>query len=53
MFVYRYKIQVAITSMILHNYINRNSQDDHTFAEFNCHPNFFHIEVLIDVMSRS
>ena len=41
--------------MILHNYINRNSHDsqnDHAFAEFNRHPNFFHNKVLIDVMSH-
>jgi hypothetical protein len=53
MFVYRYKIQVAVTSMTLYNYINKDSQDDNTFAEFNCYQNFFYIEVLIDVMSRS
>ena len=42
--------------MTLHSYINRNSQDsqdDHTFVEFNRYSNFFYNEVLIDVMSRS
>lgn len=46
---YNTQIQIAGTSMALHNYIRRMSQNDCAFTQFDEHPNFIPNDVFPDV----
>jgi hypothetical protein len=39
--------------MALHNYIRRKTQENHVFVEFDCHLNFIHDDIWINVITYS
>ena len=55
MYAYQYKTQVeiAMSSITLHNYIRRRSHDDEVFVKFDYNFNFVPDDILHDVVGRS
>nr|XP_034893497.1 protein ALP1-like [Populus alba] len=50
---YKTQVEIVVTSMALHNYIRRRSQDDAVFSEYDRNPNFIPDDFLPDTVQVS
>lgn len=44
------QVEIVVTSMALHNYIRRSSQDDAVFSEYDHNPNLIPDDFLPDIV---
>ena len=50
---YKTQVEIVVTSMALHNYIRRSSQDDAVFSEYDHNPNLIPDDFLPDIVQAS
>jgi len=50
---YKTQVEIVVTSMALHNYIRRRSQDDDVFFEYDRNPNLISDNFLHDGIANS